>query len=67
MDDYSKANAEFLAVVHLYWPHVHQYVQRSYEAMLESLEHLYNERDGRDEPDEALDALIEKLESATGE
>ncbi len=67
MDDYSKANAEFLAVVHLYWPHVHQYVQRSYEAMLESLEHLYNERDSRDEPDDALDALIEKLESATGE
>lgn len=66
MDDYSKANAEFLAVVHLYWPHVYQYVQRSYEAMQEALEHLYNERDGRHDPDEVLDALIEKLENATG-
>ena len=67
MDDYSKANAEFLAVVHLYWPHVYQYVQRSYEAMQDALEHLYNERDRKDEDDPALDALIEKLENATGE
>ena len=67
MDDYAKANAEFLAIAHLYWPHVYQYVQRSYEAMRDALERLYNERDGRHDTDEALDALIEKLESATGE
>lgn len=67
MDDYSKANAEFLAVVHLYWPHVFQYVRRSYEAMRDALERLYIERDGRHDPDEALDALIEKLENMTGE
>jgi len=66
MDDYSKANAEFLSVVHLYWPHVYQYVQRSYEAMQDALERLYHERDGRHDPDPELDALIEKLESATG-
>jgi len=58
---------EFLAMVHLYWPHVYQYVQRSHEAMLEALEYLYNERDGRQDEDPALDALIEKLENATGE
>ena len=67
MDDYAKANAEFLAIVHLYWPHVYQYVQRSYEAMQDALEHLYKERDSKDEDDPALDALIEKLENATGE
>ena len=68
MDEYSKPNAEFLSIVHLYWPHVHQYVQRSYEAMQEALEHLYSERDSQgDDPSPALEALIEKLESATGE
>ena len=61
------ANAEFLAIVHLYWPHVYQYVQRSYEAMQDALEHLYSERDSKEEDDPALDALIEKLENATGE
>ena len=66
MDAYSKANAEFLAIAHLYWPHVYQYVQRSYEAMQEALERPYDERDNLDDPDEALDALIEKLENATG-
>ena len=67
MSAYDKANMEFLAIAHLYWPHVYQYVQRSYEAMQEALERLYNERDGRHDPDETLDALIEKLENATGE
>ncbi len=67
MDDYAKANAEFLAIAHLYWPHVYQYVQRSYEAMQEALEYLYEKRDETDGDDEALDALIEKLEGATGE
>jgi hypothetical protein len=42
-------------------------VQRSYEAMQEALARLYDERDNLDDPDEALDALIEKLENATGE
>lgn len=67
MDDYSKANAEFLAIAHLYWPHVYQYVQRSYEAMQEALARLYDERNQRHDQDGALDALIEKLENATGE
>ncbi len=67
MSAYDKANAEFLAIAHLYWPHVYQYVQRSYEAMQEALARLYDERDNLDDPDEALDALIEKLENATGE
>lgn len=42
-------------------------VERSYEAMQDALEHLYNERDSKAEDDPALDALIEKLENATGE
>ena len=67
MSAYDKANMEFLAIAHLYWPHVYQYIQRSYEAMHEALERLYDERDGRHDPDEKLDALIEKLENATGE
>lgn len=67
MEAYTKANMEFLALAHLYWPHVYQYVQRSYEAMQDALERLYEERDGRHDPDAALDALIEKLENATGE
>lgn len=67
MSAYDKANMEFLAIAHLCWPHVYQYVQRSYEAMQEALGRLYAERDGRHDPDEKLDALIEKLENATGE
>ena len=67
MDDYAKANAEFLAIAHFYWPHVYQYINLSYEAMQEALERLYDERDGLHDPDPALDALIEKLEKATGE
>jgi hypothetical protein len=64
---YDKANMEFLALAHFNWPIVFQYIQRSYEAIQEALDRLYDERDGLHDPDPALDALIEKLENAVGE
>ena len=67
MDDYAKANADFLCLAHLYWPHVYQYIGRSFEAMTDALEYLYELRDTKEGDDEALDALIEKLENASGE
>jgi hypothetical protein len=72
MDDYAKANFEFLCLAHLYWPHVHQYVERSHSALQAALEYLYDaldkaERDRPEESHEKLAALIEQVERACGE
>jgi hypothetical protein len=66
MDDYARANAEFLAIAHFYWPQVYQYTNKSHEAMQDALEYLYEKRDTIEGSDEALDALIEELETACG-
>lgn len=67
MDDYAQSNAQFMAIVHLYWPHVHQYVERSQAAMQDALAYLYAEREEIEGSNEEIDALIEKLENASGE